>query len=417
MTLENTALLPQRCIFFTKQPVLDIKRSIWGYELLGGEMKEGIAEVFPRQDNAPGLSSGTFAGMQEAMRRGKKIMVGFDDASILTGMPCAMPPSCGVVRVLPGASHAPGLDAALAKLRGEGYQILVDLVPDMPLPAQVCDQANILALDLGGKDPDPAWLDQIFKRQSTVLVRGVKTVEQFQAARDKGFALFQGSFFKEPESVRDHKLGSSEVARLNIFRLMEAEDPDFRALAAAIRSDVSVSFRLLSYLNSSWFGLRQSVQSIDQAIMMLGWVKLKGWLRAVLLLDMAGRDEVPRELAALSLQRGEFFKLLATEYDYWGFNPSTLFLFGLFSLLDTILGMGMEKVVELLPLDAKLKAALRRDRNNEYRPLFELLECLEDGDWLTLEALTRKLSMDLEQVKTCFANARDWAGGFFAGAG
>jgi len=414
MIEENTAPA-QRGIFFTKQPILDTKRSIWAYELLGGDMKEGIYEVFPQQESTASLSSSTYVGLHEAMERGKKIMVGFDEASILTGVPYALPPSYGVVRVLPGAAHAPGLDAALQKLRNEGYQTVLEVMPGKPLPPDIRGQADIFAFDLGAGNPDQASLDQMQEYPSVMLLaRGVKTKEQFQAARDTGFTLFQGSFFKEPECVHGRKLGSNEVARLNLFRLMETEDPDLKALAAAIRSDVSISFRLLSYLNSAWFGFRHNIQSIDQAIMLLGWLKLKGWLRAVLLVDLAGKDEGPQELAALSLQRGMFFELLATDYDYWGFNPSTLFLMGLFSLLDAILGMPMENVVELLPLDAKLKAALRRDPNNEYRPLFELLESLEDADWPALEALTQKLCLDLGPIKDTFAQARDWTGGFFA---
>jgi len=73
--------------------------------------------------------------------------------------------------------------------------------------------------------------------------------------------------------------------------------------------------------------------------------------------------------------------------------------------------------VELLPLDAKLKAALRGDANNEYRPLFDLLECLEDADWPALEALAQNLFVDLGRIKDTFAQARDWAGGFFASRG
>jgi EAL and modified HD-GYP domain-containing signal transduction protein len=86
---------------------------------------------------------------------------------------------------------------------------------------------------------------------------------------------------------------------------------------------------------------------------------------------------------------------------------------GLFSLMDAILGMPMENVVQLLPLDAKLKAALRRDPNNEYRPLFQLLELLEDADWPALDTLTQKLCMDIGRIKDCFTSARDWASGFF----
>jgi EAL and modified HD-GYP domain-containing signal transduction protein len=81
--------------------------------------------------------------------------------------------------------------------------------------------------------------------------------------------------------------------------------------------------------------------------------------------------------------------------------------------MDSILGLPMAKVVEWLPLEAKLKAALRHDPNNEYHPLFELMESIEDGDWQTLEVLTGKLSLDLILIKDNFAQARDWAGRFF----
>lgn len=411
MTEDQTAR-EQHSVFFTKQPILDAKRSIWGYELLGSEMKEGIYEVFPQQESAAGLCSSTYQGLQEAMKRGKKIMIGFDDMGILSGVPHALPAEYGVVRVLPGGVMA-GLDTALQGLRSEGYQTMLEATPGQPLPTELCSQADIIGFDLSSGKPDQGTLDQMKKYPALMLARGLKTMEQFQAARDRGFSLFQGSFFKEAECVRDRKLGSNELARLNLFRLMEVKDLDVKEMAAAIRSDVAVSFRLLSFLNSASFGFRQNIQSIDQAIMMLGWIKLKSWLRAVLLVDMTRKDEVPQELAALSLQRGKFFELLASDYDYWGFNPSTIFLVGLFSLMDAILGMPMENVVEMLPLEAKLKVALKRDADSEYRPLFELLDCLEDADWPTLEILAQKLCLDIDHIKDAFATARNWAEGFF----
>lgn len=410
---ENPASPIQRGVFFSKQPILDRKRSIWGYELLGGEMNEGIYEVFPQQKSAVGLCSSAYVGLQEAMERGKKIVVAFDDTSILSGVPYALPPSHGIVRVLPAVARVSGFEEALERLRTEGYLTAVEVMPDRPLPAAICRQTDIFVFDFGTGCPDQAVLEQIRAGQGMMMARGVRTMEQFQTSRDMEFSLFHGPFFKESERVRDRKLGSNAVSRLNIFRLMEDEDPDVKALAAAIRADVSISFRLLSYLNSAWFGLRHNIQSIDQAIMLLGWLKLKNWLRAVLLVDLAGQDEIPQELAALSLQRGKFLELLATEYDYWGFNPNTLFLVGLFSLMDAILGLPMEHVVELLPLDAKLKAALRRDPNNEYRPLFELLESVEEADLHALQTQTQDLFLDFDRIKNLFADARDWAGAFF----
>jgi EAL and modified HD-GYP domain-containing signal transduction protein len=416
MTEENITS-GASAVFFTKQPILDVHRSIWGYELLGGELKGGLYEIFLQQESAASLSSRTYLSLQEAMERGKKIMIGFDETGILTGLPHALPPTSGVVRVLADQVPAPGLEAALEALGRDGYQIACEVREDSPLPDPFYAQADIFSFDLTRRKPDPGFFNRRGKHSSRMLARGVKNQEQFQAAKDLGFALFQGPFFKELEYVPDRQFGSNQVARLNLFRLLEDEDPDVKLLAEAIRTDVSVSFRLLSYLNSAWFGFRHTIESIDQAIMILGWVKLKSWLRAVLLVDLAGKEEVPQELAALSLQRGKFLELLGGEYDYWGFNPNTLFLLGLFSLMDTILGLSMDKVVELLPLDVKLKAALCHDPNNEYRSHFELLESLEDGDWPTLESLTHNLFLDLDPVKDFFAQARDWAGGFFTQPG
>jgi len=408
---DNTAA--QSHVFFTKQPILDAKRSIWGYELLGCEQEECLDGTLSRTETVAGLFSSACVELQEAMQRGKKILVGFDDASIMTGVPHALPPSCGIVRVHPGGSRAPEFHAVLQDLRGQGYQTVMEIAPGMPLSADARAAADILAFDLSLGRPDQALLDRVRPSDTVMLAHGVKSNEQFQAARDMGFTLFLGPFFKEPEYVKERKLASNVVARLNLLRLLEAGDPDFKALGAAIRTDVSISFRLLAYLNSPWFGLRQNIQSIDHAIKMLGWLKLKSWLRAVIIVDMAGNDEVPRELAALSLQRAKFFELLTDRYDYWGFNPGTLFLLGLLSLIDAILGMPMTGLVELLPLDAKLKAALTGDPNNEYRPLFRLLECLEDGDWPALAAQTQNLFMDIVQVRDTFTRAREWGAGFF----
>ena len=243
-----------------------------------------------------------------------------------------------------------------------------------------------------------------------LLARNVRTQEQFHTARNLGFTLFQGPFFKEPELIPGRKLSSNEVSRLHMLKVMEGRDPDLEGIAAAVKADVAVSFRLLSLLNSAAFGLSQKIGSVDHAVRLLGWVHLKKWLRAVLLADMAGQDDGPKELAILSMQRGRFLELVTTEYDYWGFNPETMFLLGMFSLLDTILGMPMAEVVELLPLDAKLKDALRRDPNNEHMPLFNLVDCLEDGDWPALEELTGRLGMDQDTVKKAYAAAMDWSG-------
>ncbi|MCJ2163335.1 MULTISPECIES: HDOD domain-containing protein [unclassified Pseudodesulfovibrio] len=397
-------------LFFTKQPILDAKRRIWGYELLGGELREGIYQVFSKNESAAaGLSSSTYFGIQEAMERGKKVVVAFDEQSILEGLPRALPPSHGIVRVSAGSGCSQEVLAALQAFRGEGLEVLFGVTDT--LPEAICDSGDILAFDFSNRAPAPELLRQC--AGITLLAKGVKNLESFDVAKEMGFSLFQGSFVKEPELVPDRKLSSNEISRINMLRIMESSEPDFKALSEAVKADVTVSFRLLSFMNSPFFGFTQKIESIDHAIRLLGWVKVKSWLRAVILADMSGQEEGPQELAALSLQRARFLELITTEYDYWGFNPGTLFLLGMFSLLDAILGMPMPQVVELLPLDAKLKSTLCGDPNTEHQPLFDLMECLEDARWSDLEGQIAQLGFDLAVVKNAHASARDWASSFF----
>lgn len=406
----ETELQPD--IFFIKQPILDKNRRIWGYELLGAELREGIYEVFPDQEDATNLSSTAYLGLQDAMLRGKRISVAFDAKSIIEGVPHVLPRGLGVVRVLSDRTFPPGFLEALQEFRRAGYLVAFDFNQDI-MDKKIYGQVDILSHEFAAISSNLIF-QHAAQSGTQLLVRGIETIEQFSKAQEMGFNLYQGSFFKKSRPIPGRKLSSNQVSRINLFHLIEDDDPDIKALADAISSDVSISFRLLSYLNSPFFGLLRKIQSINQAIILLGWKKLKVWLRAVLLADMAGQEEIPRELAALSLQRGRFLELLASKYDWWGFNPGSLFLLGIFSLLDVILEMSMADLAEKLPLDHKLKAALRRDAASEYMPLFHLIYCLEDGDWVSLQNQIQNLGLELEDVKSFHTEARNWSETFFS---
>jgi c-di-GMP phosphodiesterase len=161
-------------------------------------------------------------------------------------------------------------------------------------------------------------------------------------------------------------------------------------------------------LNSAAFGLRSKIESIHQAITMLGWRKIETWLRVVLLNDMSQKAEAP-ELMAVAVQRGKFLEQIARDHDFWGFDPEILHLLGVFSLLDTMLGMPMEDIVTYLPLEGKLKAALCREPNNEYLPLLQLAQHYEEAQWEEGRQMIQRLNLDGAKVQAAFQASVDWA--------
>jgi len=399
--------------FFTKQALFDAKRKLWGYEIQGNGESSATQVCFADQEQvADSLGSSSYMGIQHAVERGKKVVAPFDEAGVLAKAPYALPPTHGVVKIVGLITQIEAVLDAVRQLHADGYGLALEVEPETP--PQLAELADVLWFDAGNGVPPQDFLNRVKGRKGALLAARVHGLEQFEGLKNAGFSIFQGRFFKEPEIIAERKLTSHQMSRFNLLRLVESEDPDVDALVEAISADVSVSFRLLSYLNSAAFGFPQKIQSIRQAIVILGSIKIRNWLRAVLLADMAQTGDMPRELAELSLQRARFLELVATRYDFWDFNPGALFLLGLFSLLDAILGMPMAKVTEHLPLDEKLKSALRRDAQNEYQPLLDLAECIEDADWVRLSELIRKLGFDLGEVKAFSTDAMSWSGMFFS---
>ena len=114
--------------------------------------------------------------------------------------------------------------------------------------------------------------------------------------------------------------------------------------------------------------------------------------------------------AGVLAQRGRFLELVARDHDYWGFDPNSLNLLGIFSLLDALIGIPMEEITTHLPLDNKLKGALCQEQNNEYLPLLQLSSYFEEARWAEAEKMLQQLNLNKQKVRAAFHNATSWAG-------
>jgi len=398
-------------ISIARQPVFDPQRKVWGYTLLCVGQDGPLSSMPPAVDGvALSVASSAYMGLQQIVSRGKKALVSFSENSILKQLPYAMPPELTVVQVSAELFRKPSMPGALEQLKRDGYGLAVlGFDPDeafKPLYAMT----DVIGMEIQGLTR-PVLAELIGRAQgyaADLLAVQVQDGAQFIMCRDLGFTLFHGAFFKRPDTVKVRQLTSNEAARFNLLHMLEREEPDFQRLAEIIQSDVSISFRLLAYLNSAAFGLRRKIESIHQAISLLGWRKMKNWLRVVLLNDMSQKAEAS-ELMTVAVQRGKFLEQIGRDHDFWGFDPEILHLLGVFSLLDTMLGMPMEDIVTYLPLEGKLKAALCREPNNEYLPLLQLAQHYEEARWEEGNRMIQRLNLDAVKVRAAFQASVDWA--------
>lgn len=398
---------------FARQPVFTADLRVFGHELLYRQGLASTQAVFADLDAATlTVVAGAFQLQPGDLSGSQKILVNFGRRTILDKAPYALPADKTVVQVEEGILLDDPLLAALDALKAEGFQIAVNGFQARPDAAPLLELADLAIVDVLGKPPESLApiLKPLHDRKITAMARKVEDEDAFATAKKLGFSLFQGYFFKKPEVVAGRRLASNEIARLKLLRLTQSDQPDADALAEAIRSDVSLTYRLLSYLNSPLHGQRMEKLSIPRAIMYLGWTQLRHWLRVIALTDISPSGKAG-ELAFLSLQRARFFELAGTGQGLDPQQVDNLFTLGLFSLLDAMLQSPIEELLGNLPLDARVKEALLT-RTGPLAPWLTMTHCFEHGDWAGLERALVALDIPAELAAESYSQAMEFAASF-----
>ncbi len=392
-------------VTFARLPIFDLKKNLWGYELL---LMSAQGDPVGTAGFTPDLMSGISLALEQTLDRGQKIMVNFSQRDLVDKLAYALPPGRTVVKITNPAELSDALIQRVVKLKTDGYQIAVVWTKENE--NTVFKPADMICLDISAM-----VLPQLKGACTKALPHGAKMLAdrvdnqiRFDICQEAGFSFFQGSFFKQPEPMVVKKIEAGTISRFKLMEAIESKEPDFSKLAAAIQADVTISFRLLSYLNSASFGFRRKIDSIKDAITMLGWNNLKNWLRVVLVSDLSDNRHAS-ELVFLSAQRGKFLEQVGLSHDFWGFEPDSLFLLGMFSLLDALLNQPMAQIVKYLPLADKLKGALCMEDNNEYVPLLRLARYFEEAEFARAESMIHQLGLDPVKIKHAYCLSIDWA--------
>ena len=223
-----------------------------------------------------------------------------------------------------------------------------------------------------------------------LLAEKVETQEEFDHCKELGFDYYQGYFFSKPPA--------NKLAIMKLLAKLQDDESSTEELAQTITQDVTMSVRVLRYINSAQFGFGKEVNSIQQAIMMLGRSTIRNLANLV---TMSQIEDKPHELLIISMIRAKMAENIAQLVKA---DKEASFTTGLFSIINTLMNNDMELLIEGLPLIENIRAALVR-REGE---LGEILNCVlayESGDWKN--ANYNKLNID--EIRDCYLEALKWA--------
>lgn len=188
-----------------------------------------------------------------------------------------------------------------------------------------------------------------------LVARDVQSHDDFLLCERCGFDYFQGAFVTTRESWQPASGGINRVVVLQVMQLLRKE-ANFSDVALELTNEPTLTYKLLRYLNSAAIGLQQPTNSITQALVILGREKFYRWM-SLLLFHFTDPGYRERLLTENALARGRTLELLAGHGKIPA-TPDTLFLTGLFSLLDVALGRPMAELLAAASVPLAVSDAL-----------------------------------------------------------
>jgi c-di-GMP-related signal transduction protein len=403
--VDNANLKPPSASrFVARQPILKSDEKVFGYELLfRGGVENHFNGADPEHAARSVLDSSLLMGL-DLLCNGRRAFMNCTRSTLLGEYMTLLPPGQAVAEILESVTVDDLVIAACRKLKNSGYLIALDDFTQNDPRTDLAPLADIIKVDLRLTAPrNLAAMVGRYGKRSKMLAEKVETREEFHAAQEVGFVYFQGYFFCKPEMLPTQDLSPSQLHHLRMLQAASRPELDPREIEDLVKSEPSICYRLLRYLNSSLFGLTGEVHSVRHALTLLGQRETRRWLHLVA--TLAAGQQKTNALILTALVRARFCELVG---GMSGQRDSDLFLMGLLSLMDAILDVPIAEIMRSVSVDPGCKAALL-SHAGPAGAVYQLVLAQEAGDWLRVGELAAKLHVSENEVAEEHWHAMEWA--------
>ena len=391
--------------FIVREPLLDAKQRVIGYEL--GWQQDGRTVADADLEALVGfVAEHLVDGEQGWLLRDKLLFLDAVPAMFSLDALHALPPERTVLSVRLRDLVDVDARAAAQALRAGGVGISLRGADLKILGRNLSVIASYAEVRFSGADvAEQARTYAAVKQASLRMVgRPVGSWSDFDACAALGLDAFVGKLHLTPRSGPPVKgMNPAQTIILQLMQMVQNNE-DVPKIEAVLKRDPALIYKLLRFINSAGFGAGREVQSLRQAIAMLGYAPLYRWL--VLLLATASSSGYSPVLMETAVVRARMCELLGrkslprAEGEY-------LFVAGMFSLLDRLLGLPMKEVLDAIQLPEPVLRALL-GREGVYGPYLALAEACELSSNLVASMATA-LDLSPQEVNAAHLSALAWA--------
>ena len=390
-----------------RQPILDRRRHVFGYELVFRPSDElDAAEATTDDATAHVIADGMLSFGLDKLTHGRRAFIELSPSFLRHDVVKVLPTSV-VLQVPCDAPLDEATVEACQRWKREGYAIALSRFTPDESSADLLPIADFVKMDFltaGSRAAQSHILTHAGPAASALIASKVEAVEIFNEAVREGFSHFQGYFFEKPSTLQTRAIPRGQIGYLRLLYALNDPNLSVNDLEDLMKHDAALCFRMLRTVNSAAFAQSRDVTSIRHALMLLGRDTIRRWASLWVMADLGA--EAHPELVEMASIRGRFCEIVATKKagaDAGG----EAFLLGMCSCLDVILERPMVSILEELPLSAQVVSALL-GRDNPARQLLDCATTYERGDFASCLRVADAAGLQRSWLSPAYADALNW---------
>lgn len=346
-------------IYFARQPIYNRDLEIAGYELFYRQAADADSADFLDAEIATSqvvLNTVGELGLEQVVGSHKAFINVARDFVVSGYLEMFASPQL-VFEVAGSLVVDQQLLEVLQQLHERGYRFVLDDYRDDEANQALLTIVDYVKIDMlvTPQDEVQRMVELLRQRSIVLMAERIETQEVQEFCQALGFDYFQGYHFSQPKVLKFHGVRANQLSVLQLVSKLYQPDIDLEAIEALIRQDVSLSYKLLRYINSAYFNLPHRIDSIQRAIVLLGTRNVRAWATLV---SLANIDNHRSDLITIALERAKMCELLAAAMGIK--QKESGYTVGLLSVLDAMTQAPMANVLATLPLDEDINEALLR---------------------------------------------------------
>ena len=395
--------------FIARQPIFDREQRLVGYELLF--RPSANASAAGRGDSlhmtSATLVNSVLAIGLEQTTGGSRAWINFPRELLIERDFELLDPARFSIEVLETVDCDAETVAACQAARDKGYTIVLDDFVAGEEYEPFLKLAHVVKLDVLGVSEQQltTTLRRLAPYKVQVLAEKVQDTAAYTMCRRLGFTLFQGYHFSRPETVRRKDLPAESFGIGRLMNLVLDSHTHDRELEREFRADPGLSYRLLRIVNSAAAG-GSGIESIQQAIRLIGRASLHRWLALMFVNSVPRKTGVEQELVLNAIERGRMCEVMALQSGRKS-AAASLFLTGVLSTFDVILGLPMPELLRHVKVAPEVEAALLREQG-PYTPYLTLATSYANGNWDSVLDLGGQMGL-LNELPKLATESAVWA--------